>query len=123
MSEMYAHEWEILKGERIPRWPSKIGELRPINVDITSWLGISPGASHYYVEVREKFNMWWCEDENCWVELSCDSGNKGYSMKADVFTLSEAVNMAINFIKLIHGKDYKKQHVVWSGPGRPRWTI
>lgn len=122
MREIFTHDWNILKGERIPRWPSKIGEKRPLRVEITSWKGISSGARHHYCHVQEQDNQWWCEDENAWISLSCDTGNKGYSMNADVMTESEAVALAKLFVKLVAGDGLKNHEVCWSGPGRPKWA-
>jgi len=120
--EMSAHDWNVLgKEERIRRWPSKIGEKRPLRVEITSWVGISIGAKHTYVKVKEANNGWWCEDENCWVELSCDSEKGGYSLEASVNNEDEAVALAKHFVELVAGKKRKNHDIRWEGLGRPRW--
>jgi len=119
---IYTHDWNYIGDERIPRYPSKIGEKRPIHVDINSWIG-SIGAKHWYVTVKEKNNMWWSERENAWVEISCDSEKEGYSLdKASVMTVEEAVELAIAFLKIIHPTDYKEQELTWDGEGRPEWV-
>lgn len=119
---IFAHDWNILKGERIPRWPSKCGEKRPLRVEINSWIGICPGAKHYYAKVREEDNQWWSEDENAWVQLSCDSARGGYSLEADVMTEEEAIELAKYFVLLVAGKRREHHEIIWSGPGRPRWA-
>jgi hypothetical protein len=107
-------KWADLGDCRERRWPSKIGEKRPISVTISSWIGTSPGARHYYVEVKEENNMWWDPNENCWRELWDDQEKKGYILeKASVMTEEEAIKLAIFFIKLIHPTDYKDQEIHW----------
>ena len=123
MTAIYAHDWKILGDDRIPRWPSKIGEKRPIRVEINSYTTIGAiGAKHWYVNVEEHKNQWWSEERNAWVELSCDSGNKGYHLRASVLTIDEAIEVAKMFVVLIAGQRRRKHYVEWSGPGRPRWA-
>ncbi len=122
MKTVYAHDWNILGKDRIRRWPSKIGEKRPIQVEIFTWSGISVGAKHFYVNVKEEDNMWWSELENAWVELSCDSEKGGYNLHADVLDNKEAIKLALYFINLIAGKTRKNHEIHWSGPGRPEWA-
>jgi len=104
-------DWNILKGERIPRFPSKIGEKRKVIVDYSSWKGLSVGAKHNYVKVMEENNQWWCEDENAWVEIYTDSEKSGYSLKAEVMTEKEAKEVAKFFVQLIGGKGMKNHYV------------
>ena len=99
MHTIFTHNWEILKGERIPRWPSQTGEPRPVTIEISSWKGISFGAKHVNLRVEEAKNQWWCEDENAWVQISCDSEADGRSMTAAVYTQEEAKQLAVFFIK------------------------
>jgi len=120
---IYAHDWKILGEDRIQRWPSKIGEKRPIKVEISSWIGISVGAKHIKVNVEEEENQWWCEDENAWVTLSCDAERGGYSLKAEVYTEEEAIKTAKYFILLIAGKGRKNHTVYWHGHGKPRFAL
>lgn len=117
---IYAHDWEILGEDRIPRWPSKIGEKRGIKVEINSWVGISVGAKHYNVTVEEQDNMWWSEKENSWVELSCDSERGGYSLRASLLTKEEAIKVAKFFVKLIAGKELKNHIVSWDSDTCPK---
>jgi hypothetical protein len=119
-STIYAHDWEILGDERIPRWPSKTNEKRKLKVSINSWVGISIGAKHYNVKVEEQNNMWWCEDKNSWVELSCDSEKGGYELEAKLLTEAEAIKVAKFFIKLVAGKDCKNHEVVWDDDSCPK---
>lgn len=123
MKEIRAHDWEAIGSkERIPRFPSKIGEKRNIRVEITSWVGTSIGSKHFYVQVEEQNNSWWSESENAWIELSCDSTKAGYSMYASVMTKDEAIKLAKYYIEMIAGKDLANHTVSWSGLGRPRWA-
>jgi hypothetical protein len=122
MREISTGDWGILRGERIPRWPSKIGEKRPIRVEINSWVGISIGAKHVNVNVAEAENMWWCEEENAWVRIYTDSESGGYEMRSKVLTEEEAVSLALAFVTLIAGKGRKHHTVDWNGPGKPRWA-
>ncbi len=111
--------WDDLRtDERIPRWPSKVGEKRPVSVKINSWVGISIGAKHTYLEIEENKQEYWSEKENCWVEVLCDSEAKGFSLKAEVYTEEEAILIANEFLKLMF---HKKTHVLnWDGPGKPK---
>jgi hypothetical protein len=117
-----AHDWEILKGERIPRWPSKIGEKRTLRAEITSWVGTyAIGARHFYARAEEQNNQWWCEDENGWVELSCDTEKSGLSLQADLMTEKEAIDVLLAFIEITGTR--KTHRIVWTGPGRPKWGM
>ncbi len=122
MGSLYAHDWKLLGDDRIPRWPSKIGEKRKIRVDISSWVGTSVGAKHVYAKIEEEPNQWWSESENTWVELSCDAGRTGYTMRGDVMTEKEAVAFSLFCIEMIAGKRRTHHKVMWTGPGRPKWA-
>ena len=116
-----AHDWEILKGERIPRWPSQIGEKRRLKVTIDTWVGTTAiGAKHFYARIEEERNMWWCESENSWVELSCDSENTGISMDAHVMSEEEAIAMALAFIDVVKARG--RNRITWDGSGKPEWV-
>ena len=120
---MLAHDWEILGGERIPRWPSEIKEKRPLGVRIYTWVGTSAiGAKHFNAEVNEEQNQWWCEDRNAWVTLSCDGERDGVSMRASVLTEGDAIKMAMHFVELVTGPKRAKHIVSWDGPGKPKWA-
>lgn len=96
---IFTGDWEILKGERIRRWPSQIGEVRPIKIDINSWVGISIGAKHVMLKIEEEDNAYWCEDKNCWVHIYSDTTARGISMEANVYTDKQAEELAIFFLK------------------------
>ena len=96
---IYAHQWSDLGEDKIPRWPSKIDEPRPIEIEISSWVGISIGAKHVMLRIAEQENAWWCEDRNDWMILSCDSHKRGFSMSADVYSEQQAIEMAIYFLR------------------------
>lgn len=100
VSHIYAHDWDILDGERIPRWPSK-EEPRRIKVLINSWSGISPGASHYHVTVEIEQQQWWCENENAWISLSCDMTGAPYNLRASLPRKGDAEIVADHFISII----------------------
>lgn len=106
-----AHNWDILNGERIRRWPSK-SDSRVIRINITTWKNIDLGAKHYDVDIEEEPNQWWCEEKNAWVELSCDSYKQGYSFKAKVMSKEQADNFVEFCIKFIQDNNpdqkYKK---------------
>ena len=108
---IYAHDWEILRGERIKRWPSE-DDVRTLTVSIDSWKGVSIEAKHFNVKVEEEKNQWWCEYENAWVELSCDSGAKGYSLRASVMTKEEAIKIAKHFVRLVIKTNPKQKYKV-----------
>ena len=122
MKEISTDNWEILGADRIRRWPSQIGEKRPLKVNIDSWVGLSLGAKHVNVRVEEAENMWWSELENAWVRIYTDTESTGYEMKAKLLHESEAIKMAKAFILLVAGKDRANHIVRWNGPGRPKWA-
>lgn len=108
---LYAHDWEILGGDRIRRWPGP--DERTITVQVNSWVGISPGAKHYKAIVTEQNNQWWCEQENCWAELSCDTEKGGYSMRAECMTEDEANQMARLFVEMIQKNNPDQKYRVF----------
>lgn len=97
---LYAHDWSVLGDDRIRRWPSP-DEPRGLRVEITTWIGTSLGAKHFYAKVKEEDNQWWSEEENTWVELSCDSEKGGYDLRADCMTRQEAEEVAKFFVHMI----------------------
>lgn len=111
MREIFAHDWNILGDDRIRRWPSKIGEKRGLTIDIRTWAGLSIGAKHIDIQISEQKNMWWCEDKNAWVELTCDAENTGYEFDAKVLSVDEAIRMAVFIVELIAGKESKSHEV------------
>lgn len=112
----WVDSWKDLGKERIARWPTKIGEKRPVKVKINSWVGISIGAKHTYLEIDEAKQEYWPEKENRWVEVLCSSESRGFSLKADVYSDEEAIKIAKSFLKLMFKKE---THVLqWDGPGR-----
>lgn len=117
MAGIFAHDWNILGKDRIRRWPSKIGEKRAVRVTIDTWIGISFGAHHWYVEVIEEDNEWWSEEENAWVHLSCDSERGGINLKAAVDSQDKAVELARWFVKTMFCAE--SSDIRWTGPGDP----
>jgi hypothetical protein len=112
MTEIYAHDWNILGDDRIQRWPSKIGEKRKLRIDIRSWVGLSIGAKHIDVQISEQKNMWWSEQENAWVELSCDCSNIGYELNAKVLNEDDGIKIAKAFVSIVAGEDSKNHDVI-----------
>ena len=122
MKQIYQHDWRGIDTPYIMRWPSKIGEKRPLKINISSWVGMSAGARHVYAEVTEEDNEYWSEENNAWVSVSCSSEASGYHLKADVYTEKEAVRIALTFVEIVAGR-HRTEHVIgWYGPGRPRWA-
>ena len=68
MIHLHTNDWDDLGENRIRRWavagdfekgvPPEIAGKRPIDVEISSWVGTSIGAKHTYVEVTERDNEW-----------------------------------------------------------------
>ena len=108
---LYAHDWGVLGEDRIRRWPSEDDD-RGLTVEVTSWIGVSVGAKHFYAKVKEENNQWWSEEKNCWVELSCDSEKGGYSLKADCMTHKEAEEVAEFFVKMIKKNNPKQPYYI-----------
>lgn len=112
---MICHDWGILGQDRIPRWPNE-NDARRIDVHIFTWKGtVVTCAKHYSVHVQEQLNQWWCEAKNCWVELSCDSGNRDHSLRAECLHRTDAVKLARSFIQLIRARNPDQPYLVnWS---------
>ena len=122
MKEILRHDWGVLGSDRISRFPSKVGDKRRISVSIYNWAGFSLGAKHFSVRIKEQNNQWWCESENAWVEISCDTTNRGYSMNADVLSKKEVIKITMDFISMIAGKKRINHVVEWSGLFKPDWV-
>jgi hypothetical protein len=122
MKHIYQHDWDDVDHPHIPRWPSKTGEKRPLEVHISSWKGYSAGARHLYAEVTEAKNEYWSEKNNAWVDVSCDSESAGYHLKADIYTLKEAVKIVTAFVEMVAGKKRSNHEIAWEGPGCPKWA-
>jgi hypothetical protein len=117
-----SHDWGILGKRRKQRWPGP--DKRSLRVSIWTFTdSIALGARHWYATVEEERNQWWSEKEGAWVELSCDSENRGFNLRADVNTEKEAIKIAKIFIELVAGKDRKHHEITWSGPGKPKWAL
>lgn len=93
------HDWEILKGERIRRWPS-LEDPRTVTISISSWAGFAPGASHFHLTIEVRPQQYWCEDKNCWVEVSSQSAPP-YTLRASVPREGDAQRLAAEFIKIV----------------------
>lgn len=105
--------------ERIPRYPSKTGEKRPLRVRIDSWVGTSAiGAKHYYADVQEGPQQWWCEADNVWLEFDTYGANQGIHMRAAVLDEATAIRVALAFVKAAF-PDLSQHHISWDGPGCP----
>lgn len=75
----------------IYRWPNDKGVRRTVSVDISSWRGLSLGASHYYASVEEEANQIWDGKELTWFTCDNHPTMKKRHFKADVFTRPQAV--------------------------------
>ncbi len=120
--EILAHDWEILGDEdRIRRWPSQIGEKRGLKVRLYTWVGTCAiGATHFSVSIEEQNNMWWCEERNAWVELTCDLERSGISLSASLSKQEDAIKVALKFIEITGVKE--THEISWDGPGQPKWA-
>lgn len=76
-------------------WPNNHGIRRSVDVNITTWRGISLDALHFYAKVRPEQNMVWDSRELAWrvpgrgVDVS--GANKEWKADANVFTRADAV--------------------------------
>lgn len=43
-------------------------EKRPVTMEVTTWIGYSPGAMHYYGKVKEDDNYAWNRKQNTWFQ-------------------------------------------------------
>jgi len=110
-----AHDWDILGKRRKQRWPGP--DKRDLNVSVWSLSRTAAiGARHWYVTIEEERNQWWSEKESDWVQLTCDSENGGFCLRADVNTVQEAIKLAKFFVDLVAGKGRRHHRISWSGP-------
>jgi len=59
----------------IRRYPNEYGIKRQVYVRLSSFIGLSAGAQHYYVEISEEHNSIW--DEDSWWDPWDDDDGKG----------------------------------------------
>jgi hypothetical protein len=97
-------DWGDLKEFRIPRWPSKIGEKRPLVVEITSWVGISAGARHYYAHIKEHEQCWWDNEDNRWAVVSGED-SRDFKVDVDAPRREAAIKIAKAVVKAILSLD------------------
>ena len=111
-------DWSILGDDRIRRWPSKNKkDKRALIVEITSWIGTSPGAKHYYLKIDEEKNQWWSSSKNDWVEIYNDTSANGYHLHADMMSEDECIKLAKSYIDLVCGKKRLNHRIVCTDLG------
>ena len=49
------------------KWPES-DELREVKIDLNTWVGLSLGATHWYVLIEEELNYIWHEKDQVWQE-------------------------------------------------------
>lgn len=105
----YRHDWKSLgNGERIRRWPSE-DDPRKIRIHIHTFVGTCAiGAKHISVTIEEEKNQWWCEEDNCWVELSCDSGSRDHDFRGEVLQHKDAQDFAAFCVAMIKASNPKQ---------------
>lgn len=95
-------DWDILNGKRIRRWPGgSWSGYRCLTVKIDSWVGISMGATHTYLNIKEEDNSWWCEEKDAWVNIYGDNSGTGMRVKADLLSTEDCINLTIPAILCI----------------------
>lgn len=111
--------------DAVRRWPTGLpfvkhleeAATRPIDVRIHTWVGTTAiEATHYELSVEEKKNCWWSEEEDAWIENYSDTGAVGLSVDGVLQSYEDCVNLAIQALLIIAGKDAKKRPINWGCP-------
>jgi len=81
---------------------------REVRVRLTSWIGISPGAKHWYVDIKEEDNYLWDEAEHSWRIAWDDKKGQGPSERAE-FAGLDARDQALRWIRKMVRERYSNK--------------
>jgi hypothetical protein len=104
------------------RWPTGLAweehvepvDTRPIKVEIRTWIGHAPEATHFKLDIEEEKNCWWSEEDDAWISVYTDTGAIGLSVKACLQTYEACVDLSISALLAIAGKaGVKKRPIRW----------
>lgn len=73
------------------RWPNDKGVRRSVRVDISTWAGMSIGASHFYAKIKEEPNSVWDTRDLAWLSDPRHPSTKERKFEADLFSREEAI--------------------------------
>ncbi len=86
-------------------------KLRRVSVDYTTFAGLSPGAKHWYVDIREEDDAVWNEDRQSWVTPSDRRGLIGNRFSNSDF---KALAHARKWAEMIVEENFSETHeVTW----------
>jgi hypothetical protein len=71
---------------------------RTVRVELTSWIGYSPGAKHWCAEIKEEHNPLWNSAEQAWQSAWDDKRGKGWQTRLE-FAGETARDDALRWIK------------------------
>ena len=123
MKIITTNDFGILDGEKIKRWdqnPTK-DDPRPVSIQITSWVGQCPGATHYTIDIAESKNYYWSESENAWVSIMSSDLEDGISARVSLTSKEQSIKIAKSLIKQMFGDNLEGHQFDWTGPGCPDW--
>ena len=100
---------------RIRKFPNDAGVPREVRVKITSWVGVSLGATHTYCEVTEEDNPFWDGElwRRTWDEEKTTK-NTGRAFEGEFETEGQAVYFARDIITVYFSGDGYK--ITWDDP-------
>lgn len=80
-------------------WP------RLVKVELTSWIGYSAGAKHWYADIEEEDNYLWDSAEKCWRIAWDDAKGKGRRERVE-FAGPDGRDRALKWIRSVVRKRY-----------------
>lgn len=89
----------------IMRYPNKAGDRQRVKIDLSSWRGISMGASHYYARVELEQNAVWDSRELTWRIDDHAEVCKPCFFRAHVFSRKEGVDFIELVVQKFFGDD------------------
>ena len=82
----------VLDTPRVYMYPGPV--KRRVTCDIRSFIGLSPGAVHYYAHIRECDNYAWSSQEHAWVQpwgTDLDPAFAGKDVETKFLTVEDAL--------------------------------
>jgi hypothetical protein len=93
--EIHGGYLKEIKGMHMRRFP---GGKRVVKVSISTWIGMSFGAKHWYADIQEEFNPLWDKNEHAWRECWDDFIGQGKKFHRNCLSEAEAVSWCAKMI-------------------------
>lgn len=93
-----------IPGEWIWRWPNDKGCRRDVNAEITTWRGMSIGASHFYAKIQIEQQQVWDPREMAWRTFDTHAHRNFAEEKFEADLLDR--DAAVAFIEIVLRRFY-----------------